>query len=133
MDFALASFSDHDLERLFLTYKRNFTNYSKIKDKIIGKDAEAEYKRNRKSSIFFFVALTFIISISSLFSLFIEHINSLGALWIIWSVAFVIFLAWSIFSYRTNYRILQINQRFFSKFERVAKNHDSLEGFKTNW
>ncbi len=129
----LASFSDHDLERLFLTYKRNFSNYTKIKDIIIGKDAEAQYKRNRKSSIFFFVALTFIISISSLFSLFIEHKYSLGALWIIWGVALVIFLAWSFFNYRTNYRTLQLNQRFFRKFERIAKNHDSLEGFRTNW
>jgi hypothetical protein len=42
----LVSFSENDLERLFLTYKRNFKNYSKIKNKVIGKDSEIQYNRN---------------------------------------------------------------------------------------
>ena len=42
----LVSFSENDLERLFLTYKRNFKNYSKIKNKVIGENAEMQYKRN---------------------------------------------------------------------------------------
>ncbi|BDS09477.1 hypothetical protein [Aureispira anguillae] len=129
----LASFSDHDLERLFLTYKRNLTNYTKIKDKVIGKDAEKLYKRNRKSSIFFFIAVTFIITVSSAFSLMSDHMNSFIALWMIWGIVFVLFTFWSITYYRTNYKILQKNQAFFNKFEAAAQNNNSLEEFKNNW
>ncbi|MBL4650774.1 MAG: hypothetical protein JKY03_13670, partial [Aureispira sp.] len=72
----LVSFSENDLERLFLTYKRNFKNYSKIKNKVIGKNADIQYKRNRKSTLFFFIALTFIIAITSVFSLVADHMNT---------------------------------------------------------
>lgn len=129
----LASFSDHDLERLFLTYKRNFNNYTKIKDKVIGKDAEKLYKRTRKSSIFFFVALSFIILISSAFSLMADHFNSFVALWLIWGIAFTLFSIWSFIYYKTNYQILQKNQAFFDKFENIAEKNNSLEDFRNNW
>ena len=130
---SLASFSTKDVERLFLTYKRNQDNYRKIKDKVAGPDAEQQYKSKRKSSIFFFVALTFIIVVSSSFSLIAEHMNSFIALWMIWGGAFIIFVAWSIINYQTNYRILKQNQAFFSKFEAIAKKHDTLEDFTNNW
>ncbi|WMX13740.1 MULTISPECIES: hypothetical protein [unclassified Aureispira] len=129
----LVSFSENDLERLFLTYKRNFKNYSKIKDKVIGKDAALIYKRNRKSSIFFFIALTFIIVVSSAFSLIADHMNSFVALWMIWGIAAVIFSFWFIAYYRNSFKILQQNQAFFDKFEAVASNNDSLDAFRMNW
>lgn len=129
----LATFSKHDLERLFITYKRNFSNYSKIKDKVIGKNAEKIYKRNRKTSIFFFVAVTFIIGVSSIFSLVTNHTDSFIALWMIWGIVFVFFSAWSVFFYRTSYSIIQKNEDFFNRFETIAKDNQSLEDFKTNW
>lgn len=129
----LASFSRHDLERLFLTYKRNKPNYSKIKDKVIGEDADLLYKRTRRSSLFFFAALTFIITISSAFSLVAQHMDSFIALWMIWAIAFVLFIIWSVIYYRTNFHILQKNQAFFDKFEYIAQKHESLEEFSTNW
>lgn len=129
----LASFSAQDLERLFLTYKQNQDNYSKIKDKVIGEDAELQYKSNRKSSFFFFGALTFVVAISSAFSLIAADINSFGALWTIWGIAFILFTAWSVFYYKTNYQILEKNRQFFQKFEVTAQNSQSLDDFKKNW
>lgn len=129
----LAAFSEHDLERLFITYKRNFKNYTKIKDKVIGKDAEQQYKRNRKSSIFFFIAVTFIIVVSSMFSLVANHMNSFIALWMIWGIALTLFIVWSVIYYRTNFDILKKNQAFFEHFESVANNNSSLESFRKNW
>lgn len=129
----LVSFSENDLERLFLTYKRNFKNYSKIKNKVIGKDAERQYKRNRKSSLFFFIALTFIIVISSVFSLVADHMNSFIALWMIWGIASVLFSFWFITYYKNSSKILQQNQAFFDKFEAIANNNESLDGFRMNW
>jgi len=129
----LVSFSENDLERLFLTYKRNFKNYSKIKNKVIGKNAEQQYKRNRKSSLFFFIALTFIIVISSVFSLVADHMNSFIALWMIWGIAAVLFSFWFITYYKNSSKILQQNQAFFDKFEAIANNNESLDGFRMNW
>lgn len=129
----LASFSAQDLERLFLTYKQNQDNYIKIKDKVIGDDAELQYKSNRKSSFFFFGALTFVVAISSAFSLIASDINSFGALWTIWGIAFILFSAWSVFYYKTNYQILEKNRQFFEKFETTAQSSQSLEDFKKNW
>jgi hypothetical protein len=129
----LVSFSENDLERLYLTYKRNFKNYSKIKDKVIGKDAEIQYKRNRKSSLFFFIALTFIIVVSSVFSLVAEHMNSFIALWMIWGGAAVLFSFWFVTYYRNSSKILQQNQAFFDKFESIANTNESLDGFRMNW
>lgn len=128
----LASFTTQDLERLYLTYKQNPNNYNKIKDKVIGKDAELQYKSNRKSSIFFFGALTFVVAISSIFSLIGHDINSFGALWTIWAIALIVFIAWSVFYYKTNYQILQKNQQFFEKFESIAQKFQTLEDFKKN-
>ena len=129
----LVSFSNDDLERLFLTYKRNMVNYGKIKDKVVGENAEKRYKKSRKSSIFFFIALTFIIVISSSFSLMADHMNSFIALWMIWSIALILFIIWSVFNYRTNYRIIQQNQDFFNKFEEKANQSNSLQDFVKNW
>lgn len=129
----LVSFSNDDLERLFLTYKRNMVNYGKIKDKVVGENAEKRYKKGRKSSIFFFIALTFIIIISSSFSLMADHMNSFIALWMIWSIALTLFIIWSVFNYRTNYRIIQQNQAFFDKFEEKANQSNSLQDFVKNW
>ncbi len=129
----LVSFSNQDLDRLFLTYKRNLTNYKKIKSNVIGKDAELQYNRNRKSSIMFFVALTFIIAVSSIFSLIGSLPDSFTALWAIWGIAFVLFMAWWYNNYKTNYQVLQKNQVFFSTFEEVAQKHDLLEEFKKGW
>ena len=129
----LVSFSENDLERLFLTYKRNFKNYSKIKNKVIGENAEMQYKRNRKSSIFFFIALTFIIVISSVFSLVADHMNSFIALWMIWGIAAILFSIWFLTYYKNSSKVLQQNQAFFEKFEAIANNNESLDGFRTNW
>lgn len=129
----LASFSTHDLERLFLTYKRNQPNYSKIKNKVIGLDAHSNYKRTRKSSLFFFGALTFIIIISSSFSLVAQDTNSFMALWLIWAIAASVFTTWFAFYYRTNAHVLQKNEAFFNKFETVAQTSNSLEDFTKNW
>ena len=129
----LVSFSNQDLDRLFLTYKRNLTNYKKIKSTIIGKNAELQYIRSRKSSIMFFVALTFIIAVSSIFSLIGALPDSFIALWIIWGIAFVLFMAWSYNNYKTNYQTLQKNQVFFSTFEETAQKCALLEEFKTIW
>lgn len=129
----LVSFSENDLERLFLTYKRNFKNYSKIKNKVIGKDAEIQYKRNRKSTLFFFIALTFIIVISSVFSLVADHMNSFIALWMIWGIAAVLFSVGFASYYKNSAKILQQNQAFFDKFETIANSNESLDGFRMNW
>jgi hypothetical protein len=129
----LVSFSENDLERLFLTYKRNFKNYSKIKNKVIGENAEMQYKRNRKSSIFFFIALTFIIVISSVFSLVADHMDSFIALWMIWGIAAILFSIWFLTYYKNSSKVLQQNQAFFEKFEAIANNNESLDGFRTNW
>jgi len=129
----LVSFSKNDLERLFLTYKHNLKNYTKIKNKVIGKDAERQYKRNQKSSIFFFIALTFIIVISSVFSLVADHMNSFIALWMIWGIAAVLFSFWFITYYKNSSKILQQNQAFFDKFEAIASSNDSLDSFRMNW
>lgn len=129
----LVSFSENDLERLFLTYKRNFKNYSKIKNKVIGKDAEKQYKRNRKSTLFFFIALTFIIVISSVFSLVADHMNSFIALWMIWGIAAVLFSIGFTSYYKNSSKVLQQNQAFFDKFEAIANDNESLDGFRMNW
>ena len=129
----LISFSNQELERLFLTYKRNPTNYQKIKLKVIGKNAELQYKRNKKSSIIFFIALTFIITVSSLFSLIGSLPDSFIALWIIWSITLVLFIFWSYYNYKKNHLVLEKNKAFFSKFEETAQKHTLLEEFKKNW
>ncbi|MCH2022956.1 MAG: hypothetical protein MK207_10810 [Saprospiraceae bacterium] len=129
----LVSFSNEDLDRLFLTYKRNFSNYQKIKSKFIGKNAALKYNKSRKSSILFFIALTFIIIVSSIFSIIGALPNSFAALWIIWSIAFILFMLWSYYNYKINNQILNKNKTFFSKFEELAKKHETLEEFKKHW
>lgn len=130
---SLIAFNNQDLERLYLTYKRNTTNYKKIKNKVIGDDAIEQYKRNRKSSIFFFIAVTFIIIVSSSFSLMASHMDSFIALWMIWGIAFTLFSGWSFFNYKTTYRVLQQNQDFFDKFENIAQKSPTLEDFAIDW
>jgi len=129
----LVSFSENDLERLYLTYKRNFKNYSKIKNKVIGKDAEIQYSRNRKSGIFFFIALTFIIVISSVFSLVADHMDSFVALWMIWGIAAVLFSIGFTSYYKNSSDVLKQNQAFFDKFEAIANKNESLDSFRMNW
>ena len=125
----LASFSQHDTERLFLTYKRNPINYTKIKDKIVGKDLSEHYAQGRKSSWIFFSALSFIILISSSFSVMADHWDSFTALWMIWGGIVVIFTIWR-FSFKRNVSsVHDKNKDFFEQFELIAQECDSLEDF----
>jgi hypothetical protein len=129
----LASFSQEDTERLFLTYKKNFRNYNLIKEKVLGRDTEKKYLRNRKSSIFFFGAFTFIIGISSAFSLVGDQMNSLAALGIIWALGFIFFVVWTLINYKANYQVSEQNKAFFDKFEAVAEKCLNLDNFKKSW
>lgn len=129
----LASFSQHDTERLFLTYKRNPINYTKIKDNIVGKDLSKFYAQSHKSSWVFFGALTFIIVISSSFSIVADHWDSFVALWMIWGGILILFIAWRIFFTRNASSIHTKNKDFFEQFELVAQECDSLEDFVQLW
>lgn len=129
----LASFSTHDTERLFLTYKRNPINYTKIKDKIVGKDLSEHYAQGKKSSWIFFGALSFIILISSSFSVMADHWDSFIALWMIWGGIVVLFIAWRILFARNATSIHDKNKNFFDNFELVAQECDSLEDFIQHW
>jgi hypothetical protein len=129
----LASFSQHDTERLFLTYKRNPINYTKIKEEIVGKDLTAHYEQSRKSSWIFFGALTFIIVVSSSFSVMADHWDSFVALWMIWGGIVVLFVGWQILFKRNATSIHEENKAFFERFELIAQDCDSLEDFVTLW
>ncbi len=129
----LATFSQEDTERLFLTYKNNFQNYNLIKEKLLGREIVKKYLRNRKSSIFIFSAFTFIIGVSSAFSLVGEQTNTLAALGIIWSLGFILFATWTLINYKANYQITEQNKVFFDKFESVAEKCTNLENFKKSW
>lgn len=129
----LASFSQHDTERLFLTYKRNPINYTKIKDEIVGKDLTAYYAQSKKSSWIFFGALTFIIVVSSSFSMIANHWDSFVALWMIWGGIVVLFTLWRTFFKRNATSIHDKNKDFFQQFEQVAQECDSLEDFIQHW
>lgn len=127
------SFSQHDVERLFLTYKRNPINYTKIKQEIVGGDLQERYQSVRKSSYLFFGAVTFIIVVSSSFSLIAEHYDSLIALWMIWGITALLFAGWMIMNHRNTYAIYHKNENFFGHFELIAQSCDSLEEFVGNW
>ncbi|MFK7798081.1 MAG: hypothetical protein AB8E82_11555 [Aureispira sp.] len=129
----LAAFSQHDTERLFLTYKRNPINYTKIKDKIVGKDLSAHYTQAKKSSWIFFGALTFIIVISSSFSIMADHWDSFVALWMIWGGIVVLFTIGRVLFNRNATSIHDKNKDFFQAFELVAQECDSLEDFVLHW
>ncbi len=116
-----ALFSQHDIERLFLTYKRNPINYTKIKQEIVGSNLQEGYQRVRRSSYLFFGAVTFIIIISSSFSLVAEHYDSLIALWMIWGVTTLLFAGWMVFNYRNTYATYSRNENFFDHFELIAQ------------
>ncbi|MGH1335858.1 MAG: hypothetical protein ACRBFS_06990 [Aureispira sp.] len=125
----LTSFSQHDTERLFLTYKRNPINYTKIKDKIIGKDLSEHHAQGRKSSWVFFGALSFIILISSSFSVMADHWDSFVALWMIWGGIVILFTIWRISFTRNVSSVYDQNKKFFEQFELIAQGCDSLEDF----
>lgn len=129
----LASFSQHDTERLFLTYKRNPINYTKIKDKIVGKDLSEHHAQARKTSWVFFGALTFIIVVGSSFSFMADHWNSFVALWMIWGGVVVLFIAWRMLFAKNVSSIYSKNKLFFEQFELVAQECDSLEDFVQHW
>lgn len=129
----LASFSQHDTERLFLTFKRNPINYTKIKDEIVGKDLSEHYAQAKKSSWIFFGALTFIIVVSSSFSIMADHWDSFVALWMIWGGIVVLFTLWRVFFRRNATAIYDKNKIFFQEFEQVAQTCDSLEDFIQHW
>ena len=130
---SLASFSQHDVERLFLTYKRNPINYTKIKQEVVGDDVHDQYHRVRRSSTVFFGAITFIIVVSSAFSLVAAHYDSLVALWMIWGGTLVLYLGWIKFYHSNTYAIHTQNEDFFSRFELVAQSCDSLDEFVQYW
>lgn len=129
----LASFSPHEVERLFLTYKRNPINYTKIKQEIVGGNSQEGYQKVRKSSYLFFGAITFIIVVSSSFSLIAQHYDSLIALWMIWGITALLFAFWMVFNYRNTYAIYSKNEEFFDCFELVAQSCDTLEEFVGSW
>ncbi len=129
----LTSFSQHDTERLFLTYKRNPINYTKIKDQIVGKDLSEHYAQSRKSSWVFFGALSFIILVSSSFSVMADHWDSFIALWMIWGGIVVLFIGWRVLFAKNATSIHDKNKYFFDRFELVAQECDSLEDFVQHW
>ncbi len=129
----LVSFSQHNLERLFLTYKRNTPNYTKIKKTILGVNAAEQYKKNFRSRLFFFGAITFIIVVSSSFSLIADHMDSFIALWLIWLGALILFLGSSYIIHQNTSKVHQKNQSFFDKFEFIANKTANLKEFKEQW
>ncbi len=125
----LLSFTAEEKKRLYLTYKRNATNYSQIKEKVLGVDIEQSYRRKRKGILFFFTAITFIVAVSSAFSIVADHWDSFIAIWAIWGIFFTVLLIALSLMYKNTVRIYGANKLFFEQFEDLAQASPSLEIF----
>jgi hypothetical protein len=132
MIFKIA-FNEQEIEQLFLTFKRNPSNYNEIKKRLFGDAAKIEFRKNLKGRLYFMAALTGVTVISSFFSIFAEHWGSLGAIWIIWA-GFMIGLGVAMYmSYKDAFLVLKKNEAFFEQFDKIASNTDSLEDFIIEW
>ena len=126
-------FSEENTSKLYITYKQHPENYAKIKQKLVGEDANIRFKRTKKSMRFFFAALTFIIIVSSAFSIVGDQQNSLIALWIIWAISLFFFLLVNYYNYQFNFKSQARRKHFFDHFEQIAQKSDSLGFFLEQW
>lgn len=129
----LINFSAQELNQLYLTFKRNPSNYTKIKEMILGVNSEEKFARNKKSLRFFFITVTFIIAVSSSFSLMADHMNSFISLWLIWTGAFILFIAANIIINKNTTYVQEKNKAFFEAFEFTANKNTSLDAFQSEW
>lgn len=126
-------FSDEDLVRLFLTFQNNRNNFDKIKDKLFPDDQSMKLKQNRRTSLTFFIAVSFIIVVSSSFSIMADHWDSFGALMIIWIVFTIGVLCWYILTVKRTQIVYHRNQQFFDKFTQIAERTQSADEFINLW
>ncbi|MCP4443275.1 MAG: hypothetical protein GY810_30600 [Aureispira sp.] len=126
----LLAFTEEEIERLFLTYKRNPKNYQKIKDRVVGEGSKMMFKKEMRGRYIFAGAVTIISLISSVYSIVAQHWGSLAAIWIVWFGAILISMGWFAVSYKNAYSVLAKNEDFFKAFEAKAKQCESLVDFK---
>ena len=127
------SFTTKEVEQLYITYKKKINNYYKIKEKVLGKGVLQTYKKKRKSVLFFFAAVTFIITISSTFCWATDNWNSFVALWMIWGGALVTTIIGLSFLYKNTSQIYTKNKAFFDRFESIVEKSPTLEDFASQW
>lgn len=126
-------FSDEDLVRLFLTFQNNRNNFDKIKDKLFPDDQSMKLKQNKRTSLTFFIAVSFIIVVSSSFSIMADHWDSFGALMIIWIVFTIGVICWYILTVKRTQIVYHQNQQFIDKFIQIAEGTDSADEFMSTW
>lgn len=126
----LLSFTEEEVERLFLTFKRNPKNYQKIKDRVIGEGSKTMFKKEMRGRCVFAGGVTVVSLISSVFAIVAQNMGSLAAIWIIWLGAVLLSMGWFLVVYKNAYVILAQNETFFEKFEDKAEQCETLEDFK---
>jgi len=126
------AFSQQDIERLFLTYKRKPLNYEKIKNTVIGDSIDKQYRKNQHSALLFIITVSFVIIVGSAFSLVAGHWNTFISLLVIWGFALAGYFVWRYITYRLIWRTYQSNKTFFEDFEQNAQDANSLEDFIIN-
>ncbi len=126
-------FTEPDLIRLFLTYKNNRANFDTIKDKLFPNDQSTKLKQNKRTSLIFFICVTFIILVSSSFSIMADHWDSFGALMIIWVVFTIGVCIWYYLTIQRTTQIHLKNKAFIQQFILVAESSSSAESFIEAW
>lgn len=126
----LLSFTTEEVERLFLTYKRNPQNYQKIKDRVIGDGSKTMFQKEMRGRYVFAGAVTVICLISTVFAVVAQNMGTLIAIWIIWAGAVLLSMGWFLVVYKNAYTVLAKNEKFFNTFEAKAEECESLEDFK---
>lgn len=129
----LLHFTQDDVYRLFLTYKRNPSNYNKIKERVIGEGARKQFGREMRGKWLFLGAITIIALVSSLYPMAAGDWRSAGALAVLWLAFVLAFGIWYAVSYRLSYRVLRRNELFFEDFEQIAQACSVLEEFDRRW
>lgn len=129
----LLNFTKEDIERLYLTFQRNPTNYHKIKERVVGEGARQQFRREMRGRWIFLAAITIVAIVSSLYPMAAGDWRSVGALWVVWAGFIVVFTVWYVLSYRFSYSIVQQNESFFESFESVANASPDIEAFRKKW
>ena len=89
--------------------------------------------KNKKTSLVFFLAVTFIIVVSSSFSVMADHWDSFGALIIIWVVFTIGVVVWYLLTVKRTQNTQAKNEKFMHHFIDIANTVNTAEDFERMW
>jgi len=129
----LLSFTKEDIARLYLTYHRNPENYAKIREKVLGDGAKANFRKDIRGRYIFLLGISFIAIVSMLYPATAGDWQTVASLAVIWGIFVLVFMTWILLSYRFSFRVMKKNEEYIQRFELIADANETVGDFLKNW